>query len=186
MLLTVILFGLSGCSSSRTAVKTETEKQIRKTEVTDSSRTETTTTRDQLSGILASNEQHNVVIEFEEVEYYQPNDTATGENYAQERPENIREGNERYEPPNAGAVKKIRKGTITISGKKETTETKEQVSETGTSIQETGNRETTLKEDSKEQTQEKKGRSKAGLWLVAGLFCAALFVGLGIYIARKF
>lgn len=184
LLLTVILCGLPGCTSSRVAVKTEAEQQTRKTEVTDSSRTEQTKTTDQLTAVLSSNEQQTVVIEFEEWEYYPASEDTTetqGSN-----PETYMNAGEREEkPPNAGSVKRHKKGTITINGKKETTEQKEQASVTETNIQETGSREATIDESTKEKTSTKKDSRKAYVWIALGLLCAVLLIGAGIYLARR-
>ena len=187
LLLTVLLCGLSGCKTSRATVRTDTEKQIRQTEVTDSSRTEQTTNRDQLNAVLSSSEQQTVVIEFDEWEYYPADDTITAGNYAHNSQGNIRstEG-DADKPPNAGNVKRHKKGTITINGNKQIQQTTEQTSETETNIQQNGSREATLDEATKEKTStEKKDSSRGYVWIVVGLICAVIFIGIGIYLARR-
>ena len=79
----------------------------------------------------------------------------------------------------------IKQGTITINGKKETTEQKEQASVTETNIQETGSREATIDESTKEKTSTKKDSRKAYVWIALGLLCAVLLIGAGIYLARQ-
>ena len=187
LLLTVLLCGLSGCKTSRTTVRTDTEKQIRQTEVTDSSRTEQTTQRDQLSAVLTSSEQQTVVIEFDEWEFYPQNDTTTAGNYAHNSPGFIRSTEDDADkPPNAGSVKRHKKGTITINGNRQIQQDSRQTSETETNVQETGSREATLDEATKEKSKtESKASSRGYVWIVVGLICAVIFIGIGIYLARR-
>ena len=128
LLLLVALTGLLGCRTTRATLKTDTKQEVRQEQVTDSSRAQQTTTSDRINAALSSNEQQNVVIEFDEWEYYPAaNDTTTGGNYAQNLADFIRDANgEADKPPNTGSVKKHRKGTITINSDRQTKETKEQ------------------------------------------------------------
>lgn len=185
LLLTVILCGLPGCTSSRVAVKTETEKQTRQTVAADTSRTEKVTATQQLTAALSSTEQQNVVIEFEEWEYYPaPNDTTR--KGSTETPEyNRRTAGEADKPPNAGAVKRQKKGTITINGTKETTGKTEQTAMIQTDAQETGSSKATIDESEKTKASSKKDSRKAYVWIAVGLLLAAIFVGIGIYLARR-
>lgn len=185
MLLTVILCGLPGCTSSRVAVKTETEKQTRQTVAADTSRTEKATATQQLTAALSSTEQQNVVIEFEEWEYYPaPNDTTR--KGSTETPEyNRRTAGEADKPPNAGAVKRHKKGTITINGTKETTGKTEQAAMIQTDTKEAGSLRATADEGEKVKASTKKDSRKAYVWIAVGLLLAAIFVGIGIYLARR-
>lgn len=185
MLLTVILCGLPGCTSSRVAVKTETEKQTRQTVTADTSRTEKATATRQLTAALSSSEQQNVVIEFEEWEYY-PATNDTTQNCDTEAPEyNRRTAGEEDKPPNAGAVKRHKKGTITINGTKETTGKAEQATMIQTDTQEAGSLQAVTDESEKAKASTKKDSRKAYVWIAVGLLCAAIFVGIGIYLARR-
>ena len=149
-LLSVLLIGLSGCRTSRATFRTDTDRDTRLTEVTDSSRNQQTKTSDQINAALSSNEQQTVVIEFDEWEYYQPGDTGTAGNYAHNSPDFIRDGKgEADKPPNAGAVKRHKKGTITINGTKETTGKTEQTAMIQTDAQETGSSKATIDESEK-------------------------------------
>lgn len=188
LLITVILCGLPGCTSSRVAVKTEAERQTQKTEVADSTRKEQTTSRNQISAALSGNEQQTVVIEFDEWEYYTANDTDTAGNYAQNSPGIIRTGDgDTEKPPNAGSLKKHKKGTITINRNKQIQQNTEQTSVTETSIQETGSREATLNEATKENTTntKQKDSGRGYVWVVIGILCSVILIGVGLYIARK-
>ena len=160
-LLTVILCGLSGCRTSRATVKTDTDRNTRQTEVTDSSRNQQTTSSDQRTAALSSNEQKTVVIEFDEWEYYPPGDTTTAGNYAHNSPDFMHgTQGEADKPPNAGAVKRHKKGTITINGNKETTQQTTETSSTETDISETGSREATTDEAVREKTSQQEETKK--------------------------
>ena len=83
-------------------------------------------------------------------------------------------------------MKRHKKGTITINGNKQIQQTTEQTSETETNIQQNGSREATLDEATKEKTStEKKDSSRGYVWIVVGLICAVIFIGIGIYLARR-
>ena len=188
LLLAVLLTGLLGCKSSRATLKTETTQELRQTEVTDSSRTENTKASDRITAALSSNEQKTVVIEFDEWEYYQPADTNTGGNYAHNKADFIRtDDGQEDKPPNVGNVKAHRKGTITINANRQTEQKADRQTDTATDIQEASDRKTTTDAATKEKTdsKEKKGNGKGYVWIVVGLLCAVLFVGTGIWIARK-
>lgn len=185
-LLTVILCGLSGCRTSRATVKTDTDRNTRQTVVTDSSRSQQTTSSEQKTAALSSNEQQTVVIEFDEWEYYQPGDTGTAGNYAQNSPDFIRDTQgDADKPPNAGAVKRHKKGTITINGTKETTGKTEQAAMIQTDTKEAGSLRATADEGEKVKASTKKDSRKAYVWIAVGLLLAAIFVGIGIYLARR-
>lgn len=185
-LLTVILCGLSGCRTSRATVKTDTDRNTRQTVVTDSSRSQQTTSSDQKTAALSSNEQQTVVIEFDEWEYYQPGDTGTAGNYAQNSPDFIRDTQgDADKPPNAGAVKRHKKRTITINGTKETTGKTEQAAMIQTDTKEAGSLRATADEGEKVKASTKKDSRKAYVWKAVGLLLAAIFVGIGIYLARR-
>jgi len=191
LLLAFLLLGLCGCKTSRTTLKTDTKQEMRQTEVTDSSRTEKATTSDRIEAALSSSEQKNVVIAFEEWEYYpaaERKDTTTAENYAHNSANFIRTGNGKEDkPPNAGSVKKHRKGTITINADRQTEQNTTQTKETATDVQEASDTKKTTEQATKEKTAstEQNGKGKGYVWLVVGLLCAVLFVGIGIWLARR-
>ena len=180
---------MSGCRTSRATVKTDTERNTRQTVVADSSRNQQTNSSDQKTAALSSNEQQRVVIEFDEWEYYQPGDTTTAGKYAHNSPGFIRTGeSEADKPPNAGAVKRHKKGTITINGNRQTEQTATETSSSETSIQETGNSEATLDEAVKEQTSQKTDTgngSKLNAFAFGAAFALLAVIALGIYFARR-
>ncbi len=186
-ILTVILCGLPGCTSSRATVKTDTDSSTRQTVQTDSSRSQQTTASEQLAVALKGSEQKSVVVEFEEWEYYPATaDTASGH----EAPPayNRRTKGETDKPPNAGAVKRHKKGTITINADRQMTASSEQSSTRTDSTSAAGSSEATLENDTKDSTSRKSER-KAGsqtnafLW-GAALTLAAILAAL-IYFRRK-
>jgi len=187
-LLTVILCGLSGCRTSRATVKTDTDRNTRQTLVTDSSRNQQTTSGDQKTAALSSDEQQTVVIEFDEWEYYQPGDTGTAGNHAHNSPGAIRSTQgEADKPPNAGAVKRHKKGTITINGNKETKQQTTETSSTETTTNETGSREATLDEAVRQKTTEKTSTS-TGNYIKAfafGIVFAIIALIAIIYFVRR-
>ncbi len=184
LLLTFILLGLLGCKSTRVALKTDTKQDVTQTQVTDTSRTEQKTTTDKISAVLASSERQNVVIEFEEWEYYPfVNDTTTGENYAQNSAFFIRANEESADkPPNAGSVKKLSKGTITINADKQTESTSDQHTTSTANVQTAGQTKTDTKAKTTEKAQiaQETSKGKWYVWLIGGL----LLCGIGIGIAR--
>lgn len=187
-LLTFILIGLSGCRTSRATVRTDTDRNTRLTEISDTSRNQQTTSSDQKTAALSSNEQKTVVIEFDEWEYYPPADTDTA-SYAHISPEitHSTQG-EADKPPNAGALKRHKKGTITINGNKETAATTTETSTTETNIQETGSREASLDEAVKEKTSQKTDTergSKFNAFAFGIVFAFVVFLVLAIYLARR-
>ena len=187
LLLTFLLFGLSGCRTSRTTVKTESERHTQRTEVTDSSRTENTTTREQFNAILQSNERQNVVIAFEEWEYY-PANTDTTSSKAQGNQATAWQRTTELQsdkPPNAAQVAKHRKGTITINGDRQTTSATTQTCAQETTKQETIQSDVTISEDAQEKTKETTKSRKNGVWLIVGLLCAVVLMGAGAYVARR-
>ena len=189
LLLLVALTGLLGCRTTRATLKTDTKQEVRQEQVTDSSRAQQTTTSDRINAALSSNEQQNVVIEFDEWEYYPAaNDTTTGGNYAQNLADFIRDANgEADKPPNTGSVKKHRKGTITINSDRQTKETKEQETTSSTDTKITANIKTKTDTKTKEKTKstETTGKSKWYIWLVVGLVFAVLLIWIGRDIARR-
>lgn len=186
-LLTVILIGLSGCRTSRATVRTDAQKQLRKTEVADSSRVENTISRDQLSAVIESSEQKNVVIQWEEWQYYpatiQPD--TTGQRSQQAPDFNRRTSTEADKPPNAGSLKSHKIGTITINADRQTEASTEQTSETATTEEAKGSREATIDEATKEKASTKQQDSKGRVWFYIGLACAVLLIATGIYLARR-
>ena len=188
LLLTFILTGLLGCKTSRATLKTDMKQELRQTAVTDSSRSEQKATADKISEALATSEQKNVVIEFEEWEYYPAaNDTTTGGNYAQKDGNFMRTSEDADKPPNAGSVKKRRKGTITINADRQTQQTKEQetTSSADTKVTATKKTNTNIKAKEKTKSTETTGKSKWYVWLILGLVFAAVLIWGGRYIARK-
>ena len=188
LLLTFILTGLLGCKTSRATLKTDTKQELQQTAVTDSSRSEQKATADKISEALATSEQKNVVIKFEEWEYYPAaNDTATGENYAQKDGNFMRTSEDADKPPNAGSVKKRRKGTITINADRQTQQTKEQetASSADTKVTATKKTNTNIKTKEKTKSTETTGKSKWYVWLILGLVFAAVLILVGRDIARK-
>lgn len=188
-LLTVILCGLSGCRTSRATVKTDTDRNTRQTLVTDSSRNQQTTSGDQKTAALSSDEQQTVVIEFDEWEYYQPGDTGTAGNHAHNSPGAIRSTQgEADKPPNAGAVKRHKKGTITINGHRQTEQTATETSTQETNIQETGSREATsdeaVREKASQSTETERG-SKLNAFAFGAVLALLAVIAIGIYLARR-
>ncbi len=186
LLLTSILLGLLGCKSTRVAINTDTKQDVTQTQVTDTSRTEQKTTIDKISAALASSERQNVVIEFEEWEYYPfGNDTTTGENYAQNSAFFIRANEESADkPPNAGSVKKWSKGTITINADKQTESTSDQQSTTIANVQATGQTKTNTKAKTTEKAQSTQETSKGKwyVWLIGGLFLCCIGIGIARHV----
>lgn len=185
----ILLCGLSGCKTSRIAVKTESERHTQRTEVTDSSRTENTTTREQFNAILQSNERQNVVIAFEEWEYY-PANTDTTSSKAQGNQATTWQRTTELQsdkPPNAAQVAKHRKGTITINGDRQQTQTTEQSAQTAIDTQTAAKREAVTDEAAKTKAKSTNAtKYKNGyVWLIVGLLCAVALIGAGIYIARR-
>ena len=191
LLLTFILTGMLGCkTTSRATLKTDMKQELRQTAVTDSIRSEQKATSDKISEALATSEQKNVVIEFEEWEYYPAaNDTATGGNYAQKDGNFMRtsEDADADKPINAGSVKKRRKGTITINADRQTKQTKEQetTSSEDTKVTATKKTNTNIKTKEKTKSTETTGKSKWYVWLILGLVFAAVLIWVGRDIARK-
>ena len=190
LLLTFILTGMLGCKTSRATLKTDMKQELRQTAVTDSIRSEQKATSDKISEALATSEQKNVVIEFEEWEYYPAaNDTATGGNYAQKDGNFMRtsEDADADKPINAGSVKKRRKGTITINADRQTKQTKEQetTSSEDTKVTATKKTNTNIKTKEKTKSTETTGKSKWYVWLILGLVFAAVLIWVGRDIARK-
>lgn len=187
LLLTFILTGLLGCKTSRATLKTDMKQELRQTSVTDSSRSEQKATADKISEALATSEQKNVVIEFEEWEYYPAaNDTTTGGNYAQKDGNFMRTSEDADKQPNAGSVKKRRKGTITINADKQT-QTKEQETTASeeTKVAASTKTNTNIKTKEKTKSTETTGKSKWYVWLILGLVFAAVLIWVGRDIARK-
>ena len=188
LLLTFILTGLLGCKTSRATLKTDMKQELRQTAVTDSSRSEQKATANKISEALATSEQKNVVIEFEEWEYYPAaNDTATGGNYAQKDGNFMRTSGDADKPPNAGSVKKRRKGTITINADRQIKQTKEQETTSSADTKVTATKKTNTNINTKEKTKstETTGKSKWYVWLILGLVFAAVLIWVGRDIARK-
>lgn len=188
LLLTFILTGLLGCKTSRATLKTDMKQELRQTAVTDSSRSEQKATADKISEALATSEQKNVVIEFEEWEYYPAaNDTTKGGNYAQKYGNFMRTSEDADKPPNAGSVKKRRKGTITINADRQTQQTKEHetTSSADTKVTATKKTNTNIKTKEKTKSTETTGKSKWYVWLILGLVFAAVLILVGRDIARR-
>lgn len=188
LLLLVALTGMLGCRTTRATLKTDTKQEVRQEQVTDSSRAQQTTTSDRINAALSSNEQQNVVIEFDEWEYYPAaNDTTTGGNYAQKDGNFMRTSEDADKPPNAGSVKKRRKGTITINADRQTQQTKVQETTSCADTKVTANIKTKNDTKTKEKTKstETTGKSKWYIWLIVGLVFATVLIWVGRYIARK-
>jgi len=188
LLLMVILTGLLGCKTTRATQETATKQDVMTTQVTDTSRTEQTETTDQLTAALSSNERQNMVIEFEEWEYYPTQADTTGESHAQDSGLFTRTGEASdHKPPNAGSVKKRRKGTITINADKRTESISRQQTTASIDVQATGRTKTDTKARISENTKSTKDtiRGKWFVWLIAGLLLAAVFVWIGTDIARR-
>lgn len=187
-ILLVILLGLPGCKTTRATLKSNTRQELRQAVVTDTSRTEQTKTSDQITAALSSSEQKNVVITFEEWEYYPATgDTITGENYAQNNGYIIRTSEDADKPPNAGSLKKRRKGTITINADKKTEATAEQSTQTEKRTDTSGKGKVTTVARAKQDIKTIESTSKGGkwyIWLIGGLVMAALFIWVGKDISR--
>ena len=91
-------------------------------------------------------------------------------------------------PPNAGAVKRHKRGTITINGNRETKATSTDTSTTETTIQETGSHEATIDEAVREKTSQKE-ETKKGNYTTAFafgiIFALVAVIATGIYFARR-
>ncbi len=187
LLLTVLLTGLLGCKTTRATLKTDTKQDVTTTQVMDTSRTEQTATSDQITAALSSNERRNVAIEFEEWEFYPvANDTTTGGIYAQISASSMRTSEDADKPPNAGSLKKRRKGTIAINADRQTESTSQQQTTTNTDVQAAGKTKTDTKAKTNEtKSTEDTSKGKWYVWLVGGLLLAAVFVWVGIDIARR-
>lgn len=192
LLLLVLLTGLLGCKTTRATLKTDTEQQTLTTEVTDSSRHSQQQTSDQVTAALTSSEQKNVVVAFEEWEYYPAatNNTLTGENYAHNSAFFIRTSGESADkPPNAGSLKRHKKGTITINADRQTEATSEQTKHTEAEETAKGSTSKKSKADIKQKAKSTESKEATGakwyVWIVIGLICAALFLWVGTDIARR-
>lgn len=189
-ILLVVLLDLPGCKTTRATLKSETRQEFRQTEVTDTSRTERTNTSDQINAALSSSEQKNVVITFEEWEYYpatSKGDTIPGENYARNNGYIIRANEDAGKPPNTGNLKKRRKGTITINADKKTEATTERSTRTEKKMNTIGKGKITTEARAKQDTKTTESTSKGGkwyIWLIGGLAMAVLFIWVGINISR--
>lgn len=129
-----------------------------------------------------------MVIEFEEWEFYPAaNYTTTGGNYAQNSANSIRTSENADKPPNAGSVKKRRKGTITINADRQTESTSDQQTTITSDVQAAGKTKTDTKAKTNEKTKSTEDTSKGRwyVWLIGGLLLAAVFVWVGIDIARR-
>ena len=90
-------------------------------------------------------------------------------------------------PPNAGSVKKRRKGTITINADRQTQQTKEQETTASeeTKVAASTKTNTNIKTKEKTKSTETTGKSKWYVWLILGLVFAAVLIWVGRDIARK-
>ncbi len=187
LLLTVLLTGLLGCRTTRATLKTDTKQDVTQTRVTDTSRNEQTATSDQITAALSSRERQNVVIEFEEWEFYPAQADTASESHAQGCALFTRTGEASDKPPNAGSIKKRRKGTITINADRQTESTSDQQTTTTTEVQAAGKTKTDTKAKTNEKTKSTEDTSKGKwyVWLIGGLLLAAVFVWVGIDIVRR-
>ena len=184
-----LLLGLSGCKASRATLKTDTETEFKQQQVTTASHSEQSATSEQAISAIVSNESSNVVIEFEEWEYYPAaSDTITGGNYAHNSADYIHDDNgEADKPPNAGALKKHRKGTVTVNSEKNTEQNSQQniSTETESQTDESTETETGIKAKEKAESVRKSDGSSWRVWISIGLVCAVLLIFVGRDIARR-
>lgn len=179
LLLLVLLTGLPGCKTTRETHKTDTKQEVRQTVATDSNRAEKVTTSEQINAVLLNSEKQNVVIAFDEWEYYPAvSDTITGENYAQISGNFMRTNGEADKPPNAGSVKKHRTGTITINAEKQTEQTSEKqtttTADTKTDVK--TKTKTDIKTKEKTKTIETTSKGNGVFWFVVIFVFVVLLV----------
>lgn len=181
LLLLVLLTGLPGCKTTRATHKTDTKQEVRQTVATDSNRAEKVTTSEQINAVLLNSEKQNVVIAFDEWEYYPAvSDTITGENYAQISGNSMRTrtNGEADKPPNAGSVKKHRTGTITINAEKQTEQTSEKqtttTADTKTDVK--TKTKTDIKTKEKTKTIETNSKGNGVFWFVVIFVFVVLLV----------
>lgn len=185
-----ILLGLPGCKTTRATLKTDTQQLLQAVEVADSSRHTQQQTSDQITAALTTSEQKNVVVAFEEWEYYPAaNDTTSGEDYAQKGANFIRTSESADKPPNAGSLKRHKKGTITINADRKAEASSEQTTHTEAEEKATSSTSRDTKADIRQKTKSTESKEAAGAkwydWLVIGLICAAVFIWAGADIARR-
>ncbi len=184
-LLTVILIGLSGCRTSRTAL-TEKESRTSTEAVTDSSSKQKMLTLEQITAALSGSVENNITIEFEEWEYYPKFETGLNAgDTAQNKQGKNPVGFESDPPPD---VKSHKVGKITITGKGKidliTDETNTTTMEKEDTLRKETKLDATIKE--KERTETEKETGKRSVWIVVGLILAFSFICVGVYISRKF
>lgn len=111
-----MLILLAGCKTTKTAVKQLAESKATE-QVTATGTTETSgQSLSDIAATLQQEQRQNVVIEFEETEYYPEDSGQLQSGFAQSyRNRPTAERTESSKPPNAGHVKKRTKGKITIN-----------------------------------------------------------------------
>ena len=142
----LLLLGLSACHTTRTALKAETKI---KEETSQETNTQASVLQNAWSQTDVS-EGVNIVIQFEETEYYDNNQDSVADSESADVP-----GKERHVPPN---VKKTRKGTIVINGTRDTTQNDSSEIKTEYQEEEKLQQEKGTKE--RNNTEQKKERNK--------------------------
>jgi hypothetical protein len=170
----LLLLGLSACHTTRTALKESTETKI-KEETFQERKTQASVLQNAWSQTDVS-EGVNIVIQFEETEYYDNNQDSVADSESADVP-----GKERYVPPN---VKKTRKGTIVINGTRDTTQNDSSEIKTEYQEEEKLQQEKGTKE--RNNTEQKKETVKFPFYLKAlAAFLIVAFVCGSIIIIRK-
>lgn len=172
VILLMVLLTLAGCRTTRSSIKTSTKQNVVSVLVSDSIGTTQKNTSDKAVATTTESERQNVSVNFEEWVYY-PSSRDTV----------IKATAEEAKPPNNG-IKAYRKGTITVNAEKEVQRDERQVTQTQEYEESKSNVQADVKamSDTKEESSSKK---KSDLWFLAGVICAMIFVGFGIYIAKK-
>lgn len=172
VILLIVLLALAGCRTARSSIKTSTKQDVVTALVSDSTGTTQKSTSDKAVETTAESVKQNVSVNFEEWIYY-PSSRDTV----------IKAITEEGKPPN-NVIKAYRKGTITVNSDKEFQRNEGQVIQTQEYEESKSNTKAGMKatSDTKEESTSKK---ISDLWFLAGVICAMIFVGFGIYLAKK-
>lgn len=151
ILFALVFFIATGCKTSK-SVERYTKNDTHLTELSDSTRHQTTITTTQTKAAQTNDDKTTIVIKFEQYDYFTPDSTVTDNNQGIKSVANSRQRDrESDEPPNAtvGAVKCYRKGTITINGEQQNQQTSEANTTTQSTTEQKGWKEVTKDDTSK-------------------------------------
>lgn len=175
VVLLMMLLALAGCRTARSSVQSSIKEDFSSSHVSDNSvGTMRKSTSDSTVLSLASSESQNVTVHFEEWEYYLSSQDTV-----------IKSSEESKPPNNGGSIKAYRKGTLTLNAGKETKQNEGNVTQTEESA--VAKSTSSVKEDTNvtSNATEKNSKGKSSLWFIVAVMCAMVFVGFGVYLAKK-